>query len=123
MYSHVSAVNGYIYAHVYIDATSPQPTASKFPPEGTELGEGAIPLPGVSWSAMQPHGSRRLLSLPLWLSLQYLGKWEFCMCYHIAPKIGSVQFVLIGNLIQQCLLIQVPIRICERKFLVQAQSA
>jgi hypothetical protein len=57
------------------------PTASKFPPEGTELGEGAIPLPGVCWSAMQPHGSRRLLSLPLWLSLQYLGKWEFCTCY------------------------------------------
>ena len=52
-----------------------QPTVSEFPPEGTELGEGAIPLPGVCWAAMQPHGSGRLLSLPLWLSLQYLGEW------------------------------------------------
>ena len=83
MYSHAYVSERYV-SHVvdvciyimYSDATSPQPTASKFPPEGTELGEGAIPLPGVSWSAMQPHGSRRLLSLPLWLSLQYLGKWE-----------------------------------------------
>ena len=51
-----------------------QPTASKFPPPDTELGEGAIPLPSISWSALQPHGLNRLLPLPLWLSLQYLGK-------------------------------------------------
>lgn len=49
------------------------PTVGKFPPEGTELGEGAIPVSGVCWTAMQSHGSNRLLSLPLWLSLQYLG--------------------------------------------------
>ena len=53
-----------------------QPTAGPFPPEGTELGEGAIPLPGVSWLAMQPQGPNRLLSLPLWLSLQFLGEGE-----------------------------------------------
>ncbi|CAI8044558.1 Pyridoxal-dependent decarboxylase domain-containing protein 1 [Geodia barretti] len=49
------------------------PTSGPFPPEGTELEEGAIPLPGVSWSAMQPQGPGRLLSLPLWMSLQFLG--------------------------------------------------
>ena len=53
-----------------------QPTAGPFPPEGTELEEGAIPLPGVSWSAMQPQGPHRLLCLPLWLSLQFLGERE-----------------------------------------------
>ena len=54
-----------------------QPTSGPFPPEGTELEEGAIPLPGVSWSAMQPQGPGRLLSLPLWMSLQFLGEgWE-----------------------------------------------
>ena len=67
----------WIYMYMYIDVCThvhPQPTIGKFPPEGTELGEGAIPLPGVCWTAMQPHSSGRLLSLPLWLSLQYLGE-------------------------------------------------
>lgn len=44
-----------------------------FPPKDVSLVDGSIPIPRINWSGMVPGGILKLLPIPLWLCIQYLG--------------------------------------------------
>ena len=55
---------------------SPQPTQANFPGESPDLSSKEFPIPQSSWLALYSRGLSKLLALPLWLCMQYLGKRE-----------------------------------------------
>lgn len=53
-----------------------QPTPANFPGENPDLSSKDFAIPQSSWLGLYPRGLSKLLALPLWLCMQYLGKEE-----------------------------------------------
>ena len=53
--------------------TTLQEDEEEFPPKDCSIPDDCIPVPRVCWNGLLPSGLNRMLSLSLWLCIQYLG--------------------------------------------------
>ncbi|XP_019855616.1 PREDICTED: pyridoxal-dependent decarboxylase domain-containing protein 1-like [Amphimedon queenslandica] len=62
------------HKHPKVITTSGVPTPANFPGENPDLSSKDFAIPQSSWLGLYPRGLSKLLALPLWLCMQYLGE-------------------------------------------------